>query len=328
MKTALIMGITGGFGGHVADALARDGWQIRALMRDPAKLPDRFADAQAVRGDASNVEEVRAAVGGADLIVYGVNAPYPKWEGTVVPMLDVAATVAEEQGATILFPGNVYSLNPEDGSRYRDGLDESAPIDPPTRKGELRAQMEARLREAANNGARVIVVRAGDFIGRGASSWVQYTIKRTRQGYTVNAPSDPGLVHTYANLPDMAQVAADLVARQDELPAFNVFHLKGYRVNYRDIAAAIEQASGRPVKIGRFPWWLMRLVSPFSPLVRSLLEMRYLWQVELNLDDRKLREFYGRPVQYTPLAEALVDAGVIEQKDSGTNSSMINHAIN
>ena len=328
MKTALIMGITGGFGGHVAEALRRDGWQLRAMMRDPAKLPQRFADVEVVQGSASNPDEVRGAARGADLVVYGVNAPYPKWEGTVVPMLNITATVAEEQGATILFPGNVYSLNPQDGSRYRDGLDESAPIDPPTRKGELRAQMEARLREAANNGARVVIVRAGDFIGRGASSWLQYTIKRTRQGYTVNAPSDPGLVHTYANLPDMAQVAADLVARQDELPAFNVFHLKGYRVNYRDIAAAIEQASGRPVKIGRFPWWLMRLVSPFAPLVRSLLEMRYLWQVELNLDDRKLREFYGRPVEYTPLAEALVDAGVIEQKDSGTNSSMINHVIN
>ena len=29
MKTALIMGITGGFGGQVAQALARQGWAIR-----------------------------------------------------------------------------------------------------------------------------------------------------------------------------------------------------------------------------------------------------------------------------------------------------------
>lgn len=328
MKTALIMGITGGFGGHVAEALIRNGWQLRALMRNPAKLPQRFESAQVVQGNASSLDEVRAAARGADLIVYGVNAPYPKWEGTVVPMLDVTATVAEEQGATILFPGNVYSLNPEDGSSFKDGLDEAAPINPPTRKGELRAQMEARLREAANNGAKVIIVRAGDFIGRGASSWLQHTIKRTRRGYTVNSPSEPGLVHTFANLPDMAQAAADLVARQDELPAFNVFHLKGYRASYRDIAAAIEQASGLPVKLGRFPWWLMRLVSPFVPLVRSLLEMRYLWQVELNLDDRKLREFYGHPVHYTPLAEALVDAGVIEPKGAGANASIVNHAVN
>ena len=183
--------------------------------------------------------------------------------------------------------------------------------------------MEARLRTAAVNGARVIIVRAGDFIGRGASSWLQFTIKRTRRGYTVNAPSEPGLVHTYAYLPDMAQVAADLVAHQEDLPAFNVFHLKGYRVSYLDIAAAIEQASGQPVKIGRFPWWLMKLVSPFVPLVRSLLEMRYLWRVELNLDDRKLQEFYGRSVNYTPLATAMVEAGLIEQKDSSESAPVV-----
>lgn len=328
MKTALIMGITGGFGSHVADALIRNGWQIRTLMRDPAKLPKRFVGAQVVEGNASSLDKVRAAARGADLIVYGVNAPYPKWEGTVVPMLDVAATVAEEQGATILFPGNVYSLNPEDGPDFRDGLDESAPINPPTRKGELRAQMEARLREAAGKGTKVIIVRAGDFIGRDATSFFSYIIKRTRRGYRLDALDKPDRVHTFANLPDMAQVAADLVARQDELPAFNVFHLKGYRANYRDIAAAIEQASGLPVKLGRFPWWMMKLAAPFVPLVRSLLEMRYLWQVELNLDDRKLQEFYGHPVQYTPLPKALVDAGVIEQKDSERNTSIANHAIN
>lgn len=312
MKTALVMGITGGFGAHVAEALMCDGWQVRALMRDPARLPPRFNKAQAVPGDAANMEDVRAAAEGVELIVYGVNAPYPKWEGTVVPMLDIAATVAEEQRATILLPENVYSLNPGDGAGLRDGFDESAPIDPPTRKGELRAQMVARLRAAAGNGAQAIIVRAGDFIGRGASSWLQFTIKRTRRGYTVSAPSEPGLVHTYANLPDMARAAADLVARRDELPAFNLFHFKGYRASFIDIAGAIEQASGKPVKIGRFPWWMMTLASPFVPLFRSLLEMRYLWRVELNLDDRKLQEFYGRPVESTPLAIALVDAGVVE----------------
>lgn len=322
MKTALIMGISGGFGGHVADALLRDGWRIRALLRDPQRLPQRFRMAEVVPGDAARMDDVRAAATDAELIVYGVNAPYPKWEGTVVPMLEVTATVAEEQGATILFPGNVYFLNPRDGTEF----DEAAPINPPTRKGELRAQMEARLKTAANRGAKVIIVRAGDFIGRDASSWLAYTIKRTRNGYKVNAPGAPGLVHTYSYVPDMARVGADLVARRSELPAFNVFHLKGCRASFFDVAAAVEQASGRPVKIGHFPWWLMRLVSPIAPLVRSLFEMRYLWQVELNLSDRKLAEFYGRPVEYTPLATALLEAGLVEDRNNGQTPIVVRHA--
>ena len=100
MKTALVMGITGGFGGHVARELASHGWQIRALTRDPKKLPINTPAIEAVSGDAANIADVRKAARGVDLIVYGVNAPYPEWEAKVVPWLDVTATVAEETGAT------------------------------------------------------------------------------------------------------------------------------------------------------------------------------------------------------------------------------------
>jgi len=308
MKTALVMGITGGFGSHVADALLKDGWQVRAMMRDTAKLPTRFKAVEAVAGDAANVQDVQTAAEGADLIVYGINAPYPKWEGTVVPMLDVTASVAEQNGITVLFPGNVYFLNPKDGSEF----DESAPINPPTRKGELRAEMEARLKTAASNGAKVIILRCGDFIGTNAQSWLQHLVKPSGSGYALQAAGDPGLVHTYAYLPDVARAAVKLVANVNEYAKFNVFHFKGYRVNFHDIARAIEAATGRPVKLGRFPWWALRLVSPFAPLLRSLIEMRYLWQSEVNLSDNKLESYLGAPVQITPLGDALRESGVLQ----------------
>ena len=307
MKTALIMGITGGFGSHVADALIRDGWRIRALMRDTARLPARFAAVEAVAGNAANMQDVRTAAKGADLIVYGVNAPYTKWEGTVVPMLGVAATVAEEQQATILFPGNVYFLNPEDGSEF----DESAPVNPPTRKGELRAEMEVRLKTAASNGAKVIIIRCGDFIGTGAQSWLQHLVKPSGKGYVLQAASDPALVHSYAYLPDVARVAVKLVANVNDYANFNVFHFKGYRVNFHDIASAIEAATGRPVKLGAFPWSIVKIVQFFSPMMRSLVEMRYLWQSEMNLSDNKLESYLGQPVNYTPLDEAMLESGLL-----------------
>ena len=308
MKMALVMGITGGFGSHVADALIKDGWRVRALMRDPAKLPASYATVEAVAGNAASIEDVRAAAKGVELIVYGVNAPYPKWEGTVVPMLDVTATVAEENKQIILFPGNVYFLNPKDGSEF----DESASINPPTRKGELRAEMEARLKTAAGRGAKVIILRCGDFIGTRAQSWLQHLVKPSGNGYVLQAASDPALVHTYAYLPDVARVAVKLVANVNEYANFNVFHFKGYRANFNDIASAIEAATGRPVKIGHFPWRLLRLIAPFMPMMRSLIEMRYLWQSEVNLSDKKLESYLGAPVQVTPLGEALRVSGVLK----------------
>jgi uncharacterized protein YbjT (DUF2867 family) len=40
-RIALVLGATGGIGGEVARRLAARGWDVRALVRDPARLsPD------------------------------------------------------------------------------------------------------------------------------------------------------------------------------------------------------------------------------------------------------------------------------------------------
>lgn len=86
-KTALILGITGGVGGATAAALRRHGWTIRALLRDPAKLPaGQGVDGR--RGDALVPADVIAAAKGVDVIVHAVNPPgYRNWETTVLPMV-------------------------------------------------------------------------------------------------------------------------------------------------------------------------------------------------------------------------------------------------
>lgn len=307
MKTALVMGISGGFGGAVAQALVRQGWSVRALLRDPARLPARFHGAEVVVGDARDVDAVRKAAAGADLIVYGVNPPRYDWKGTAVPMLENAARVAEEQRATVLFPGNVYVLDPAQGPVF----DEGAPMQPRTGKGRLRMAMEARLEQAGRRGAQVIILRMGDFIGENApSAWFGVLVKRTGTGLSLATPGPRDLVHTWAFLPDAARAAVELVERRRELPPWNVFHFRGHRLSLNAIAKTLRTASGRPVKVKRFPWWFVRMLAPFSVLFRGLLEMRYLWNLEVNLDDRKLQRALGHAAPHTPLELALTEMGL------------------
>ena len=309
MKTALVIGITGNFGRHVAQALAQQGWSLRALLRSPAALPPAFSDAQVFKGDAADIDSVRTAAQGADLIIYGVNPPYNQWATTVVPWINNAATVAEELGLTLVFPGNVYIFNPADGPEF----DESSRARPVTEKGVLRQAMEERLQRAAQGGARVIIVRAGDFIATGAKNpWLDALIKRTKHGYALSAPGERDLIHTWAYLPDLAQTVAQLVAKRDALPPFSVFHFRGYRLSFDDLADAIRTVTGRTVVLKKFPWWLMRLAAPFSTFVRALFEMRYLWNYELNLSDAKLRTLLQQPIAHTPVAQALLASGLID----------------
>src|SRR6201999_3386634 len=86
-------------------------------------------------------------------------------KGLALPMLESTIAAARAVGARIVLPGTVYNFGPEALPRVR----ETAEQKPRTRKGEIRVEMERRLRES---GADVLIVRAGDFFGpRTRNSW-------------------------------------------------------------------------------------------------------------------------------------------------------------
>jgi hypothetical protein len=68
--------------------------------------------------------------------------------------------------------------------------------------------------------------------------------------------------------------------------------------------AAVETAAGRPLRLRRLPWWAMRLIAPFQPMMRALLEMKYLWDVPHRLVDERLAAVVG-PMPATPLDAAV-----------------------
>jgi nucleoside-diphosphate-sugar epimerase len=308
MKRALLIGATGGFGGHTAAALLADGWQVRALIREPGKSPAWLQGIEPVAGDASRIGDVRRAAEGVDVIVYGANVSYPRWAKEALPLLEPTATVAEENKLTLVFPCNVYGFDPADGPEF----DEAAPMHPISRKGTIRQRMEQRLETASHRGARVILLRAGDFIGdhcRG--NWIDVLLKPTRRGFRLQCPGPAALVHTWAYLPDVGRTVCRLLAIRDELPAWAPFHFSGYRMSFTQLADAVGNASGQPVSLRPFPWWLMNLLSPFMPLIRELREMRYLWQRKVNLNEDRLRDVLHGEVPHTPLPEALRAAGLL-----------------
>ncbi len=302
------MGISGGFGGYVASALAGQGWQVSALMRAPKKLPDQFNYVNIIQGDASCVEDVRLAASEIDLIIYAINPANYDWEGKALSWLDIAATVAEENKLSLIFPGNAYVLNPKDGPDF----DETVAIDPVSSKGKTRKAMEERLKRASENGAKVIILRCGDFIGKNApSTWMRQLIKTTKCGYKLASPGPKNLTHTWAYLPDVAKAIAAISEKLNDLPGFTLFHFKGQRFSINELAEALTQLTGQQVTINNFPWFAIRLMSPFTTLMSGLYEMRYLWEVKINLDEKKLQHFLGKKLPSTSLNEILSESGLL-----------------
>jgi nucleoside-diphosphate-sugar epimerase len=122
IRTALVLGITGGIGGEVARALLARGWHVRALHRNPHKAAVAAAEIGAsiewIKGDAMSGDYVTAAATGADVIVHAVNPPkYHNWAGLVLPMLDNTIAAAKVSGARILFPGTIKTSAPTPSGR-------------------------------------------------------------------------------------------------------------------------------------------------------------------------------------------------------------------
>jgi len=306
MKTALIMGISGGFGGHVARQLLADGWKIKALTRHHGPLPAPFDDVETVYGDAGDAVAIERAAADVDLIVYGINPRYNEWKAKALPWLNSMLEIAQKYRLRVVFPGNVYALRPDDYP-----ISEESPTQPQTSMGNLRLAMERRLFEASQHGASVMIIRCGDFIGKDArSTWLYRLIKNKGRYFQVSATGSPDVVHTWAYLPDVAITVAQLLRRED-VESFEVFHFAGLRASFNDIALAVEKHSGKPVKLTRFPWFALQVLAPLSSMMRAVLEMRYLWDKPLTLSDEKLRRFLGANLAQTPLDEALVKSELI-----------------
>lgn len=308
MKTALIMGIGGGFGGHVAKQLHNDGWTLKALVRHNSKLAAPFQDVECIVGDAADRGAIARAAQGVDLIVYGINPRYQRWEKDSLPLLEAMLAVAEKQGLQVVFPGNVY-IYPSNAT----AINEYAATQPTTRKGEIRLAMEQRLRRASEQGAKVLILRCGDFIGKNApSTWLYRLIKKTAKGYRLSTTGPRELAHTWAYLPDVAVTISRLLEK-DDLQAFEVFHFAGHCISFNDIADAIEKSSGKTVTFSAFPWMLLRALSPFSALMQSVVEMRYLWEQPLNLCQQRLQStLVAQTLPHTQLETVLLQSGLID----------------
>jgi nucleoside-diphosphate-sugar epimerase len=307
MNTALVLGITGGIGNEIALALLRRGWHVRALHRSPesVSLP---AGVECVRGDAMKREDVLAAARGVSTIVHAVNPPkYHNWAGLVLPMLDNTIAAARAERARIVLPGTIYNF----GLGAFPVLSEYSPQEPHTRKGQIRVEMEKRLREATAQGVRTLIVRAGDFFGpQAGNNWFsQGLLAGSTNVRRVLYPGPRELGHSWAYLPDVAETVAKLLEAGDRLEPFAVFHFRGHWLERGvDMAETIRRVAGlRTKRIFAFPWWAIRIASPFVELCREMLEMRYLWNVPAQLDNTKLRSVIG-PEPHTPLEEAVTQA--------------------
>ena len=228
---------------------------------------------------------------GTSIVINGLSpADYGRrsWERDVPRFGARAIAISQRLEALLMLPGNVYPV----GTTLPAQLDVDTPMRADTHHGRLRLAMERTLQEASERGGlRAVVVRAGDFYGGGPGSWLDLAmLKSIRRGRLI-LPGDRETAHAWAWLPDLAQAFVRVAAARDRLPPCSTLHFAGHSVTGQDWINAL--GGDRALTVGRLPWAMLRAGGLVSPTMRSLLEMRYLWQRPHGLVNASLARLIG-----------------------------------
>lgn len=287
-KSALILGATGSFGGAMLRELRSRGWAVRALLRDPAR--PSLDGVETSGGDALDAATLDAAAKGCAVVVHGINYPYHQWIPNMERVTANALRAARAQGATLVFPGNVYGFGRQTGA----ALPETAGMRPNSAKGRLRVRLETMLKAATADGAaRVLIVRAGDYFGPTVrNGYVDRIFGHAAAGEPLQVFGNLAAPHQWAYVPDLARLACDLLAQGSALQPFDIVHFRGHvAASQHEFLRLVAQRAGRPdLPVRRLPWALLRLAALFDPVLRELRELRYLFDEAVVIDDPRRRQ--------------------------------------
>jgi nucleoside-diphosphate-sugar epimerase len=261
----------GQVGSHLARLLVEQGHEVRVAKRSPDGIP---AGAEAVLGDAADPAFCTAAAAGAATVYNCLNPPYSTklWAEFIPRYLANLIEASARAGARLVVLENVYMLGRPNGKP----LSAETPMNPCSRKGEIRAKAAQTLFDAHRRGdVRATAGRASDFYGPGGAltQLGDYFWPRVLKGRSGQVIADPDAVHTYHYIPDVAAGLATLGSAPDD--AFGKPWMLPCRSaeSFRALVRRLEAPFGAPISLTVLPGWMLSLLGVFMPPLREMPEM-------------------------------------------------------
>jgi nucleoside-diphosphate-sugar epimerase len=304
VERVAIFGAAGAIGQSVAPELERRAIPFRAVGRSRNKLERAFAayrHAEIFPADLADPRSAGAAARGVDTILYCVGLPYPSHNLHPVLMRTTVEAARAVDVRRLALVSSVYPYGVPRAAR----IDETHPREPQTVKGRYRKEQEDIVLEAHRSGAlETLIVRLPDFYGpRAELSLAHLVFSAALAGKTTNWPGVVNTAHEFVFVPDAGPVIVELASRADCYG--EAWHYGGPgAINTLDFITRVYRAAGRAPKYRAAPRFLLRLLGRFDPNIRELIEMLYLQETPVILDDSKLDAKLG-PLQKTSYDEGI-----------------------
>ena len=277
----------GQIGHPLARLLCDRGHRVR-LVRRTGSGPDGV---ELVRGDAGDPAFATEASRDATAIYHCINPTYDSgvWARELPRFMNSLLAAAGRSGARLVVLDNLYMLgNP--GGRV---IDEDSPIAPCSRKGEIRARIDALMMSAhARGDARVVVGRASDFYGPGGTQSYfgdAFWPSALKDGSALVLTSMAEL-HTFHYTLDVAAGLATLGTAPDDATGRWWILPAAPAESSRAMIDRLGASLGRTLKTRAMPKLVLSLLKPFVKILGELGEMSYQWEGPFVTSDRRFRE--------------------------------------
>ena len=304
MQNVALFGAAGAIGRSVATVLQQRGIPFRAVGRSRQKLEQAFGSmshAEIFPADLSEPRSAGAAARGIETIVYCVGLPYPSHNlhpALMRTTLDAAKLVGVPR---LVLSSSVYAYGVPRTARVA----ETHPREPHTRKGQYRKQQEDLVSQAHESGAlQTLIVRLPDFYGPHSDlSLANPMFRAALAGKTASWYGPVNGLHEFVFTPDAGPVIVDLASRPDCFG--DAWNFAGPEpISPVDFITRIYRATGAAPKYRVLGAFLLKLAGLFVPDAREVVEMLYLQETPVLLDDSKLAAKLG-PLHKTPYDEGI-----------------------
>ena len=281
-------------GGQVGQPLARilreRGLRVR-MARRSGGAPEGV---ELMHGDATDRNFCLEAANGASTIYHCMNPPYSAqvWADVIPKYIENLIAAAGNAGARLVVLESVYMLGRTGGHP----MNEDTPMNPCSRKGEIRAREAERLFEAHRRGeVRATAGRASDFYGPGAtmSHVGDQFWKPVIAGGRGRILVDPDAIHTYHYVADVAAGLATLGTAGDDASGKPWMLPCTPAESMRALVARFSHYLGRDIGLTMMPRWAMKALGLVVPMIREINEMMYQWDEPFVIDDQRFRATFN-----------------------------------
>jgi nucleoside-diphosphate-sugar epimerase len=194
--------------------------------------------------------------------------------------------------ARLVFFDNVYMYD----INAIPHMTEESPVNPPSRKGEVRKKIAQMIMEEVKAGKLLaLIARSADFYGpdNNKSFVNEMVYKNLLKGKAANWFIDADKKHSFTYTPDAAKATALLGNTND---AFNtIWHLPTDKnpLTGREFIELFSREMKAANKLFVMPLWLVKIVGLFVPVLKEMAEMMYQYDRDYFFDSSKFEQRFN-----------------------------------